>query len=657
MRPGDDLGIDTFQEFAISTGQHQEAAILYSDERRYDYASNTTMDHFKPDWSPELFLSTNYLGKLCFIRSDLLMMLDVSLADLQHNGAYDFLLRLTDSTPVVYHIQKLLYHSTQEPDTIRMEKTALARAMQRHGITAKVMQGCVAHHYRVQRRVETHGMVSIIIPTIAAKGLIKGAITSIRQRSTYRNFEIVCIDGIPASDREPKQWLQQNSDKIVKAPKRFNWSRCNNIGAAAASGEFLLFMNDDMEVIDPDWLQALLEHAQQPEIGVVGPLLLFPEGKVQHAGLTLTQNGGRHLFRYAEATEPGPFGMIQTQRNVIGVTGACMMTSRDNFEKIGRFDESHSVINNDVDFCLRSWEKGFRVVYTPHTRLIHYEETSRSSLKNAYNSLRFDNIWKTRFALGDPFANPSIAAEIEHENAEYRPEAEPTRAICVGHPLISLPDVKRILAVKLDHIGDFILALPAFERLRERFPTAEITALVGKSSASLARATPSIDRVIEFAFFHTRSGKGRVRLTQKLLADLQRRLASFRFDIAIDLRQHMDTRYILRAAGATWLAGYDVRGEAGWLDVILELVNDIERQEKRAHLSDSLIHLVEAVATACNPTRSVFRGASQAEARQVVASLPSLASLTDKMFSAPLVCIHPGVGVATRQWPPEYLRR
>ena len=346
--------------------------------------------------------------------------------------------------------------------------------------------------------------------------------------------------------------------------------------------------------------------------------------------------------------------MIQTQRNVIGVTGACMMTSRDNFEKIGRFDESHSVINNDVDFCLRSWEKGFRVVYTPHTRLIHYEETSRSSLKNAYNSLRFDNIWKTRFALGDPFANPSIAAEIEHENAEYRPEAEPTRAICVGHPLISLPDVKRILAVKLDHIGDFILALPAFERLRERFPTAEITALVGKSSASLARATPSIDRVIEFAFFHTRSGKGRVRLTQKLLADLQRRLASFRFDIAIDLRQHMDTRYILRAAGATWLAGYDVRGEAGWLDVILELVNDIERQEKRAHLSDSLIHLVEAVATACNPTRSVFRGASQAEARQVVASLPSLASLTDKMFSAPLVCIHPGVGVATRQWPPEY---
>ena len=242
------------------------------------------------------------------------------------------------------------------------------------GYCGIVLNGCVPHHYRVKRAVRTEAMVSIIIPTIAAKGLIKGALTSIREKTTYRNFEIICIDGIP-QDSKWKGWLRDNADQIVEAPKKFNWSRCNNLGAAQARGKFLVFMNDDMEVTDPYWLHTLLEHAQQPEIGVVGPMLLYPEGKVQHAGLVLMDAGGKHVFRFTEADDPGSFGLIQTQRNMIAVTGACMMMSRAAYEHVGGFDEAHTVINNDMDLCLRCWDKGLRVVYTPHTRLIHYEES------------------------------------------------------------------------------------------------------------------------------------------------------------------------------------------------------------------------------------------------------------------------------------------
>ena len=142
---------------------------------------------------------------------------------------------------------------------------------------------------------------------------------------------------------------------------------------AQARGDFYVFLNDDMEVVDPYWLHALLEHAQRPEVGVVGPMLLYPEGKVQHAGM-VRRLGGKHVFRFAEADDPGPFGLIQTQRNMIAVTGACMMVSRSTFSQVGGFDEAHAVINNDMDFCLRCWHKGFRVVYTPHTRLIRHEK-------------------------------------------------------------------------------------------------------------------------------------------------------------------------------------------------------------------------------------------------------------------------------------------
>jgi ADP-heptose:LPS heptosyltransferase/GT2 family glycosyltransferase len=650
LRAGDDFGADALLEFAVEAAMHPEAAILYCDERRYDYVTKSVGAFFKPDWSPDLLLSTNYLGRLWFVRSPVLTEISFTLSSLRA-GEYDFLLRLTDIERAVHHVPKLLCATyTRHTDSAQQEKRALKQAMRRRGIGSSVLDGCAPHHYRVKRTLQTEAMVSIIIPTIGAKGLIKGAITSIREKTAYRNFEIICIDGIP-KDRELKTWLFDNSDQIIEAPQNFNWSRCNNLGVKQARGKFYVFLNDDMEVTDPAWLHVLLEHAQRPEVGVVGPLLVYPEGKVQHAGLVLMEAGGKHVFRFAEADDPGPFGLIQTQRNMIAVTGACMMVSRTAYEKVGGFDEAHAVINNDMDFCLRCWQKGMRVVYTPHTRLIHYEESSRSSLGDDYDSSHFHGTWRRRFALGDPYTNPNLARE--HDG--YRAESEPTQVLHVGHPIMAPADVRRILVLKLDHIGDFITAIPAIERLKEHFQNAEITVLVGgKAPAVLAKSISAIVRVLEFQFFHTQSGKGRRRLGERSLTKLQDELTPYRFDIAVDLRQQVDTRHVLRYTGAKWLAGFDLRGNAPWLDIHLELVIDKRLEPKRTHVSGSLLQMAETVAVACRPTRMVMQGPTCVQARRACAAMPALAGMTGTLFQAPIVSIHPGVGASIKQWPPTH---
>ena len=225
----------------------------------------------------------------------------------------------------------------------------------------------------------------------------------------------------------------------------------------------------------------------------------------------------------------------------------------------------------------------------------------------------------------------------------------------VGHPIIAPDNVQRILVVKLDHIGDFITAIPAIERLKEHFPNAEITALVGgKAPSALARSTSVIDRVLEFRFFHTQSGQGRRHLSERSLMKLQDELSPYRFDIAVDLRQQVDTRHVLQYTGAKWLAGFDLRGNAPWLDVHLELVIDNRLEPKRNHVSGSLLQMVETVAIACRPTRMVMQGSTFLEARRACAAMPALAEMTDTLFQSPVVCVHPGVGASIKQWPPKH---
>jgi lipopolysaccharide heptosyltransferase II len=431
----------------------------------------------------------------------------------------------------------------------------------------------------------------------------------------------------------------------VDIPDAFNWSRFNNRAAEAADGDFLLFLNDDIEIVQPDWLDSMMEHAVRPEVGMVGPQLLYPDRQVQHAGMFLATNGiGRHAFRFNAADEPGYFGLALTQRNVIAVTGACMLVRREVFERLGRFDEAHEIINNDVDFCLRAHRAGLRAVFTPYASLIHHELASRARLKDVFDLSHFNAQWKTLYAAGDPYFNPRLSKHAD----DYRPDDEPVQAVFPGHPLFDASEIRRILVVKLDHIGDFVTALPAMRKLKQAFPQASITVLAGRGSRPFIALEPSIDAFLEFDFFHARSQLGERALTAADFEALRDRLAPYRFDLAVDLRKHLSTRDVLRYTGARFLAGFDFQGQFPFLDIALEWDGDKALQRKRGHVVDDLLALVGAVASAASAERQLIEPAPQPT------PIDALPEALRPLFDRPVIAVHPGAGNVTKQWPTEH---
>jgi len=647
LLPGDELGCDALLEMALASGLHRDAELLYADEVRVSPASHEREPFFKPDFSPDLLLSSNYIGRPWFATTALLGRCGVTPRSLLESGEYDTVLRCTELTERVHHVPKLLcQRGMQQIDAAELEVEALERAAGRRGIPAEVAPGCVSGTWRFRRTQPASGMVSIIIPTCAARGYIETCIKTLRERTAYRNFEIVCIDNIPESQVVWKIWLKRNADRIVPMAGEFNWSRFNNRGVEAAAGEYLLFLNDDIEVEQPDWLDAMLEHVQRPEVAIVGPQLLYPDGKVQHAGMFLSTPGtARHAFRFSAADEPGYFGMALMQRNVIAVTGACMLMRRTMYQALGGFDEAHQIINNDLDLCLRTHQAGKLTVFTPYASLIHHEAISRGRLKDEFDVGQFEQRWKTLFAAGDPYFSPLLTLHSD----DYRPDDEPVQAVFAGHPLFRHEEVKRILVVKVDHIGDFVTAIPAIRRLKQIFPAAAIHVLASRAVGAFAGALDCVDEFIEFEFFHAVSGLGPKEIDKQEYQALREKLLPYRFDLAVDLRKHLDTREVLRYTPARILAGYDYMGQFPFLDVALEWESDRNLYRKRSHVTDDLINLVDAIGTACTAERTRLD-----LARPSAGPPDFLEAEVRALFAKPVVAVHPGVGNAMRQWPAEH---
>jgi ADP-heptose:LPS heptosyltransferase/GT2 family glycosyltransferase len=646
LSPGDQLGCDALLEIALASGLHRDADLIYGDEVRISPASREREAFFKPDFSPDLLLSTNYIGRPWFASTALFGRSGVTVRGLLEAGEYDAVLRCAEQAASIHHVPKLLcLRGTQQIDNAELEAAALAGAVKRRGISAKVEAGAVPGTWRVRRTQPVTGMVSIIIPTCAARGYIETCIKTLRERTAYRNIEIVCVDNIPDNHVAWKIWLQQNADVVVPMPDAFNWSHFNNRGVEAASGEYLLFLNDDIEVTQPDWLDAMLEHIQRPDVAVVGPQLLYPDNKVQHAGMFLATPGvARHAFRFAQSDEPGYFGLALTQRNVIAVTGACMLMRRTMYLTLGGFEEAHEIINNDLDFCLRAHQAGKLVVYTPYASLIHHEAVSRDRLKDVFDFSRFEQRWRTLFASGDPYFNPRLTRQSD----DYRPDEEPVETVFAGHPLFRHDGIKRILVVKVDHIGDFITAIPAIRRLKQIFPAASIHVLASRAARAFAEIEDCIEEFIEFEFFHAISGLGPKQISRAEYQALRAQLAPYRFDIAVDLRKHLDTRDVLRYTPARFLAGYDYMGQFPFLDISLEWEGDRHLLRKRSHVTDDLINLVEAIGTAGASDRTRI---DLAPGEGVPEFLQHDARA---LFARPVVAVHPGVGNVMRQWPPEH---
>ena len=651
LRAGDRLGADALLALAAESAAERDADFIYADELRADPVQNRRQPFFKPDWSPDLLLAMNYVGRAWCATHAL-----AERAGLAGDASdYDAVLRLTEAACLIGHVPRVLFDSGAAPDSQDAEAAALAACLARRGIAGQAEAGAVAGTWRVRRSLakpkrgrgaKAAGRVSIIMPTCGARGLVQTAIGTIRATtSPAQPVELIVLDNTPASEAPLRAWIREHADTVIDMPAAFNWSHFNNAGARAATGDYLVFLNDDIEITQPDWLAALLEHAQRPEVGVVGARLLYPDGKVQHAGQYLADTHARHAFRFADRAMPGPFGLATVAREVISVTGACQMMRAEVFHRLGGFEEAHSVVNNDVDFCLRIWQAGLSVVFTPHATLTHHELASRAALADDYDEARFIGAWSRRFVEGDPFRNPHLAPDSD----DYAPDPEPAMALHVGRRGPAIADVKRILAIKLDHIGDFLTALPAIRQLALRFPAAKIDLLAPAATAELARHEPAIAETIVFDFFHAQSGRGQKGLGDAEFQALRARLAPAAYDLAIDLRMQPETRVVMPYTGAAFLAGYDHANRFGFLDVALEWEGDAQLVQKRAHVSERLVQMVSAVEDACRDT-PVLPG----PAVLAPASVPALAALPAAFLARPLVCVHPGVGNPVRQWPPAH---
>ncbi|MEX2662176.1 MAG: glycosyltransferase, partial [Vicinamibacterales bacterium] len=410
--------------------------VLYSDEDKLEADGRRTEPYFKPDWSPELFLAYMYSCHLFVARRALVEEAGGFRTVCDGAQDYDLLLRLAERTTRIEHIDRILYHWRKIPEStasvtavkpwaLEAGRRALEEAMARRGWEAEVLPGAGPGIYRVKRRIRGTPLVSIVIPTRGGspdggRDLVARCIESLRL-TEYAHFEVVVVPDGGVVSNAVRDALSPLRHTIVPYrtadPGGFNFSRKVNTGAAAASGEHLLLLNDDIEVTDGGWLEAMLEFSQDPEIGAVGARLEYPDGRLQHVGILLGVRGiAAHAFHQRAGRTPGYFGSNVVTRNASAVTGACLMTRKALFEEMGGFDEALPVDFNDVDYCLRLRRAGYRNVYTPHASLIHHESVSVGArIPDATHAAEMQRRWADVLER-----DPYYSRHLSREHPDYR---------------------------------------------------------------------------------------------------------------------------------------------------------------------------------------------------------------------------------------------
>lgn len=422
----DELTPDALFE-VVKALQEKEYDFIYSDEDKLDLEGNRCDPFFKPDWTPDLLLSENYTCHLSVYRASLINELGGLTEESSGCQDYDLVLRVTEKTDKIKHIPKILYHWRKIPGStaatvdakpyvfVRAKETLL-RAMKRRGIKGTVEDGLFQTSFRVKRHIEGKPLVSIIIPFKDKADILKVCIESILKKSTWENYEIILVDN-QSNQLETKEYIQQlkynKKIKVLQYDNPFNFAAINNFAAQQSEGEYLLMLNNDTEVISPDWIESMLEHAQRKEVGAVGAKLIYPNELIQHAGVIVGLNGiANHAFGKTHRNEQVYFGQADVIRNYSAVTGACMMVRKEVYEKMGGLNEKDLAITfNDIDFCLRLRENEYLIVYTPFAELYHHESLSRGyevAMKEVqYMQRKHAGILKS----GDPYYNNNLTQE------------------------------------------------------------------------------------------------------------------------------------------------------------------------------------------------------------------------------------------------------
>lgn len=401
----DELSADALYENVVLLNGQPDADLIYSDEDKLDETGARCEPFFKPDWSPDLFRSAMYTCHLGVYRTDLIKKVGGFRSGFDGAQDYDLMLRLIEQTDKIFHIPKVLYHwrktansTASSLDAKDYAKSAQIRAVAEHverlNLQAEVVPGLADNLLRVRRIISDEPKVSIIIPTCDQTEYLSRCIESIRNLSTYSNYEIIVVNN-NSRQSETLEYFEKISAEpeitVLDYPHRFNFSAINNFAAGRASGELLLFLNNDTEVISPEWLEAMVEHGVRPEVGAVGARLLYPNNMVQHAGVIIGIGGiAGHSHKYLPAEHPGYFSRAKAIQNVSAVTAACMLVRTEVFKSLGGFNEENlAVAFNDVDLCLRIRENRLLIIYTPYAELYHYESLSRGADETLEKAMRF----------------------------------------------------------------------------------------------------------------------------------------------------------------------------------------------------------------------------------------------------------------------------
>ena len=473
MDNDDELAPSALHEFYQKI-KKEGSEIIYSDMDIIDAKGKTRDPLCKPDWSPDLFLSQMYLGHLIGFKKSLFEKVGGFRGEFNGSQDYDLLLRMTEMTDKIGHVPEILYHwrdlpssTAANPESKPYAQTAGLNAIQEHldrvygkgAATANETENLFV--YDVRYHMNEEPKVSIIIPIKDHADLLKAAIDSIYAKTTYKNFEIIILNN--NSEKEEtfsylKKVEEEHDNVIVKdAAFEFNWSRLNNYGMKFATGDVYVCLNNDVEVIEPEWLTRLVEKAIRKDVGVVGGLLLYEDNTIQHAGVVIGMGGwADHVFKGMKPQHYGsPFVSPMVTRNVSAVTGACLAVSKATIEKIGGFDEKFIVCGSDIELALRANKYGLVNIYDPNVRLYHYESKSRDASKIPQIDFDLsDQMYKTYRKNGDPYYNrnldyyccqPKICAAVQQTVKEQEEKMLLKRKRETGLPQLDTKDRKSVV--------------------------------------------------------------------------------------------------------------------------------------------------------------------------------------------------------------------
>lgn len=409
----DELKPHALGEIAVALDEQPGLDLIYTDEDKRDPDGRLVDPFFKPDWSPDHLMSRNYVCHLLVLRRTLIEKLGGFRSDYDGSQDYDLVLRASERTDRIAHVHEPLYTwrkapgftasvADAKPWALDAARRALQDALDRRGTPGDVVGGMHPTTYRARYALRCRQKVSILIPTRDRVDLLRNCIDSILKRSTYPSYEITVIDN-HSSDPATLAYLSEFPGRVLSYPHHFNYARMMNLAAHEADGDMLLFLNNDTQVISPDWLEALVEHAQRPEVGIVGPRLLYPNGRPQHEGTIIGHTGGHA----GNVDHGGYWGLGDIVRNCSAVTGACLMIRPSVYAGLGGQEERLRIAWNDVDLCLRARQAGYRVVYTPYAELFHVEGGTRGRHAHVDDDDFFEGRWVTRQCL-DAYYNANL---------------------------------------------------------------------------------------------------------------------------------------------------------------------------------------------------------------------------------------------------------